>query len=844
MQEQELLNAGIDAARSGDRTQAGRIFAQVVKINPSSEKGWFYLGMCLTEPDRREYCFRKVLGLNPNHAEARKQLSAVQPAPAQSPSTPPKSTPAWDSGPLFRSSPSFTPSAPSYIYQDKPEARERQEQPVSQPQAVPEVEEGKKPDAKPRKASRSWMLVLLSLPLMAACAFGLTFLLFPDQAAELMAPILPQARTPAQVVVQSPASPTIAASPTPSRPTVVPSPMPTVEYSPRFEETVCPFDKPPSSNLTCGFLVVPEDRTGDPADTIRLAVAVYRSKREDHAPDPVIFLQGGPGADAVELAAGAYDVLVRPFLDERDFIVFDQRGTGLSEPSLECEEVTKLYSQDIHGLISPSTRELVYSNAFLSCNGLMQVSGVNLNAYTTLASAADVKDLLSVLNYPQANLYGASYGTRLALVVMREHPEIVRGAILDSVVPVEGNLFHQYPETIEAALRALFDSCAEDDACHAAYPDLETVFWNLVSDLDANPVTVTSSMYPVGTITETVSGSTFLSVVLGSVRDPYFIGTAPQTIYRFHGDDYSTLLSAQYSLPFLFEGISPGLYISMMCHELVLATLPEELDEISTRRGVQDYGWLPFYGDANDIYRACQSWGSTGPYLGENKLVESDIPSLVIAGTFDPATPPFFARQVADRLGRSYYFEFANQGHTPTASDESGCAMAIARDFLEDPDVEPDRDCMDDLPPVEFIVPYTGDPPLELETREVWGVTVEAPQDWWNLGDGFFFRANSPIDITQIGVFQDFLTPEELVDWFSLGAYGYRGLDSPPFQVGQRQANGLTWSLYISSSNGRPVDIAMADYGFNSLVVIMFSNMDEHEALYNTVFLPMVDSAR
>jgi hypothetical protein len=170
--------------------------------------------------------------------------------------------------------------------------------------------------------------------------------------------------------------------------------------------------------------------------------------------------------------------------------------------------------------------------------------------------------------------------------------------------------------------------------------------------------------------------------------------------------------------------------------------------------------------------------------------------------------------------------------------------MAIARDFLDDPDVEPDRDCMDDLPPVEFIVPYTGDPPLELETREVWGVTVEAPQDWWNLGDGFFFRANSPIDITQIGVFQDFLTPEELVDWFSLGAYGYRGLDSPPFQVGQRQANGLTWSLYISSSNGRPVDIAMADYGFNSLVVIMFSNMDEHEALYNTVFLPMVDSAR
>lgn len=845
MQEEELLKAGISAAKSGDKSLAGKYFARLVKVNPSSEAGWFYLGMCCSTTDQREYCFRRVLALNPNNVQARQKLDALsKPAPAAVPRQPASPAPFETEG---TSKPPVSPSGSVspfvYEWESKPAAQNTgTTAQVHQPAAI--IEGPATSGLKPKKSNKALVFSLLSLPFLVVCACVGAYFLFPGRTIELMAPIFPDLRAPISQTTPISLSPAALSTSTSLPPTTIPSPMPTVVYSPLFEETSCPFEKPPRSNITCGFLIVPEDRTGDPSHTIKLAVAVYHSKSANPEPDPVIFLQGGPGAEAVTLAAYAYDYLVTPFLKDRDFIVFDQRGTGLSEPSLECEEVTKLYSQDIHGLIPDTTRELVYSNAFLSCNGLMRVSGVNLNAYTTAASAADVKDLLTVLNYQKVNLYGASYGTRLALVIMREYPQIVKTAILDSVVPVESNLFNKHPDSIESALRALFDSCAADADCHAAYPDLENVFWNIVTDLDANPVTVTSSMYPVGTITETVTGSTFMSVVLGSVRNPYFIGTAPQTIYRFRGSDYSTLLSAQYSLPFIFEGISPGLYISMMCHEHILATSLEELEAISTRRGVKDYAWLPFYGDANDLFEACQSWGSTGPLLGENDMVSSDIPSLVIAGKFDPATPPIFAQQVASQLSNSYYFEFSNQGHTPTAADESGCAMDTVLEFLEDPTVEPDRGCLDDLEPVDFVVPYTGNPPLLLTTTDVWGITVDAPADWLSLGDGFFFRANSPLDITQIGVFEDYLTPEELVDWFSLGAYGYRGLDSPPFQVGQREANGLNWSLYLSSSNGRPVDIAMADYGWNSLVVIMFTNMDEHEALYKAVFLPMVDSAR
>jgi len=826
--EEEIIKEGIAAARSGDLTRAASLFAQVVKTNPSSERGWFLLGMSCSTLEQREYCLRRVLDINPNHADARKYLAALS-RPAPTPPVAPQ-----------QPAPSI---APKPIYKDEQEKVEK-----AAPVAVPVAEKPiQKPNApkkkKPQKKKINPVLLasIVVVPVLLICGLGIAYLFVSGQMPQLTSPAAPVS----SAASQTPA-PTLAATSTSTLvpPTSLPSPLPTVTYQPVFENAPCNFDVPEGADVNCGYAVVPEDRTGDPSHTIKLAVAVFHSKSKNPAPEPVVFLQGGPGAEAVHLSANAYDFLVVPFLAERDFVVFDQRGTGLSEPVLNCDELKKVYSQDIHGLIPVTTRDVVYSNAFLSCNGLTRAQGVNLNAYTTVESAADLKDIVSLLGYQKVNLYGASYGTRLAQVVMRDYPEIVQSAILDSVVPIESNLFNKYPDSSESALKALFDTCASDVKCSAAYPDLETVFWDIVAKLDANPVTVTSSTYPIGTVTESVTGSTFMSVVLGSIKDSYFLSTAPQTIYRFKMGDYSTLISAQYSLPFAFDNISPGLYISMMCHEHVLTTSAEELQSLMTRRGVKDYGWLPFYGSAEDVFKTCKSWGSQGPSLGENNPVISDIPSLIITGKFDPVTPPVFGMQVAERLSHSYYFEFPNLGHTPTAADISGCAMGIAVEFINNPSVEPNRSCMSRLGQVNFLVPYTGSPELSMHTERVMGVSVEAPDDWRYIGDGFFYRGSSPLDITQIGIIHAKLSADELKDWFSLGAYGFRGLDAAPVSSGKREKNGLKWNLYTSTSNGRPVNIAMADYEGNSLVVILFSHVDERDALFQTVFLPMIDSIR
>jgi pimeloyl-ACP methyl ester carboxylesterase len=828
MSKEENLRAGIAAAKAGDMARAAALFAQVVKEDPYSEQGWFLLGSCSAAPERRKYCFQRVLALNPNHTEAKRQVARIsKPSPTSVPPFYTSLPPQTEASKAVKTGPPFSTPSLEHKVEQFPAADETSKKEKRRP-------------ARRKLSNKALVLALVITPTLIVCGLGSIYLLLSGALAQMLSPRsnLPPAPTfPAQWGTNTPA-PTATLGP----PTMLPTARPTVAYTPLFEECTCPFEVYAYVDVRCGYVTVPEDRAGDPSHTIRLAVAVYHSFSDTPEPDPVVFLQGGPGAEAVQLSADAYSALVEPFLAKRDFIAFDQRGTGLSEPSLQCEELTKTYSQDIHGLIEDSTRELVYSTSFSSCQGLMSAQGIKLNAYTTVESAADLRDILSLLGYQKANLYGASYGTRLAQVAMREYPEIVRSAILDSVVPVETSLFSNYPNAIESGLKTLFINCAIDPKCSAAYPNLETVFWDLVNELDTNPVTVTTSGYPNGTLTETVTGTTILNIILGSIKNSYFISTAPQSIYRFKQGDFSTLIIQQSGLPFMFEGISPGLFITMMCHEHVLSTTPEEVQIAANRQIIKEFAWLPFYGDTDNVFATCKKWGASGPAYGENAPTISEIPSLIITGAYDPTTPPMYAKQIAGQLSHSYYFEFPHDGHTPTASDSTGCAMKTVDQFLDNPSIEPDRSCMNELKPVDFVVPYTGNPPLPLKSIQASGLSVDVPSEWRSLGEGFYYRGNSPFDITEAGILRIPISSQDIENFFSLKAYGYRGLDSPLIPAGQREANGLVWRLFTSSSYGRPVDIAMADDGGWSIVVLLFCNQDEHDALYQTVFLPMIDS--
>ncbi|MBI3170468.1 MAG: alpha/beta fold hydrolase [Chloroflexi bacterium] len=847
MSEQELIQAGISALKANDKQRAVSILAQVVQQYPQSERGWFLLGMSVDDVQKRTYCLQRVLTLNPNNPDAKKQLALL------SPPKPAPPTPAWAAqpepprrqpDPISRPIPVPLPEKPtnlnaSAFYTDEDE--DAFIEPVKEAvQPVPNPPKANAP-AKKKKSNPAILIAsIVGICILAVAGIGALAILTNGvgRPSSQPAPEVGTPTSPAPIATQ-PVLTNVVQTPTAL---VFPTALPLISYTPQFEPAPCSFEIPTGANVTCGYAIVPENRTTNTGRTLRLAVAVFHSTSGSPAPDPVIFLQGGPGAEAMQLSVDLFPNLVQPFLSERDYITFDQRGTGFSEPSMRCDELDKVQRQDIYGGLASETRELVYQNAIQDCSGVLQSQGIDLTAYSTVESAADLRDIVKLLGYEKVNLYGASYGTRLALVTMRSYPEIVRSAILDSVVPVETNVIREFPQSTNSALSQMFISCAVDPECNNAYPELEKVFWDLIAQLDANPVTLTTSAYPIGTVTETLDGSYLLSVISGLLKTSELINTAPQTIFRVRSGDYTTLITAQFALPYEFDNISQGLYISMICREHALATTQEELVKAVEQSRVKSHVFRPFYGDFGKMSTACKSWGAEGPDLGEMDAVVSDIPSLVIEGSFDPATPPFFGKQVAEKLPNSYYFEFSNQGHVPTGSDTTGCAENIVMGFLRNPLVEPDSSCMNDLPKVKFILPYTGDPALKLKTDNLNGVTLKVPADWV-LIDGGLYRGNSLFDVTEILAFREAISVDELALYFSSYS-SYLGFDSSPAPTGTHQANGRIWSLYYTTSRKYPVDLAVADSGSKLTIIALFSHPDEHDAMYSTVFLPMVDSAK
>ncbi len=263
---------------------------------------------------------------------------------------------------------------------------------------------------------------------------------------------------------------------TPFLPGRSPAPTATIPaYTPIFQAAPCAFPVPAGSyQVDCGYVSVPEDRSAARANArmIRLHVAVFHSWANLPARDPVIHLAGGPGSSSLELAGYMFGQGLDQVLAYRDLILFDQRGTGYSLPRLDCPERDSLTPSLLDGSRAPDSRDTAIVDAFKRCRLRLIQEGIDPSAYSSSASAADVNDIRRALGYQQVNLYGDSYGTRLALTIMRDFPEIVRSAVLDSTYPLQVNLYTTLAPNAERAFKVLFDRCAANQSCNQRYPSL------------------------------------------------------------------------------------------------------------------------------------------------------------------------------------------------------------------------------------------------------------------------------------------------------------------------------------------------------------------------------------
>jgi pimeloyl-ACP methyl ester carboxylesterase len=464
---------------------------------------------------------------------------------------------------------------------------------------------------------------------------------------------------------------------------------------PQFEWGNCKFDVPADARVDCGYLTVPENRSQPDGRKIRLHVGIFRTSATDKAADPIIYLGGGPGENSTEASSYFYDSYIEPFLKNRDFIVLDQRGTGYSEPHLDCPEEREMYRETLDEQLTREESRAKDTDAIKRCHDRLAAEGINLASYRSAESAADINDLRLALGYAGWNIYGVSYGTRLALTVMRDFPQGVRSVVLDSSYPLQANLYAAIEPDARRAFDVFFNGCASDPTCNASYPNLRGVFFQTVDELNRNPVTESLISPFTGYHYESVvvDGDGLLGFLFQALYSTDYIPVLPRVIYEVANGDTSLMAQIMGGILVQFEELfSPGMHVSVQCSDEVAFT---NSDEVAA--AMAPYPELAGLteGDAFSglgIFPVCQAWGAAPPDPKENAPVVSDVPTLIMSGEYDPITPPQWGQQVADTLSHHFLYFFPGVGHgVATAND---CTQAILHAFVNDPGTEPDTSCI------------------------------------------------------------------------------------------------------------------------------------------------------
>ncbi len=472
---------------------------------------------------------------------------------------------------------------------------------------------------------------------------------------------------------------------------------------PFFTPADCMFTLPAGwqegQQVDCGYLTVPEQYAKPDGPTIQLAVAILRSQDPGKQPDPLVMLQGGPGGSTIDTYTQIFPTSGR-FPGNRDVVLFDQRGTLYSKPSLTCPEFLDLNIATLNQDLSNEESTRLSLEALQKCRIRLVEEGVNLDAYDSLENAADVESLRQALGFEQINLYGVSYGTLLALHVMRDYPHGLRSVTLDSVVPTQTNYVLGAAQSENRSFEKLFDDCAGDANCNENYPNLRDVFYTLVDQLNDSPANLELTDLDTGeTYPAVLDGDGLISIFFQLLYITEFIPLLPRIMFDVRDGDWA-FIERMLSVFVFDRTMSYGMYYSVLCaedadfdaSEYDLGGLPSQLFELEKD-------------SAQYILDACKLWkvDELDPVVDDP--VVSEVPTLVLTGDFDPITPPEYARQAASGLSRSFFFLFPAGGHGELGSTE--CADNILLQFLDDPLQAPDTTCIEKGGGVEFSTPGT-----------------------------------------------------------------------------------------------------------------------------------------
>jgi pimeloyl-ACP methyl ester carboxylesterase len=448
-----------------------------------------------------------------------------------------------------------------------------------------------------------------------------------------------------------------------------------------FARAPCPASVQSEDGIECGVLTVPENRQRAGSRMIRLPVVIFRSHASAPAPDAVVFLPGGPGGSALARPLSAKN---NPFLATRDYVLLEPRGAKLAQPSLGCPEINALVGVIAAGHLSGKAADTARVKAAMACRADLVAKGIDLDGYTSAETAQDIEDLRKALGYRQWNLFGLSYGTRLALTVLRDHPQGIRSVILDSVLPPEANFDEHATANFRRALDAVFNGCAVDTVCGSMYPHLAADFTELVARADRHPLAMPGVSGSDGRAV-TVRGAQVVAALYDALHAPSAIGRIPAVI-EDSLEGRTTELAGLVKADQGPSSFTWGLRLSVWCAEEAPFENPSRVEQqvspVWGMGGIDERTASP---------AVCRAWNVAAAAPSENVAVTSDVPVLVFAGEFDPDTPPEWGRGLIPHIPNARVVTFPGQSH---GAGFNPCGAAIATAFLHDPGGSLPLDCV------------------------------------------------------------------------------------------------------------------------------------------------------
>lgn len=427
-----------------------------------------------------------------------------------------------------------------------------------------------------------------------------------------------------------------------------------------FSPGPCPIDLGDiKANIDCGVLRVPETRASESERYVALPVVRVRASSADALPDPVVYLHGGPGGGVMDdlpgkLADPRWQHLIG---GNRDWLFFDQRGGGLSQPLLDCGQL------GLSDTGFTSDADVVAASA---CAQRLVAADVDLSQYNVRTTVDDIIDLKNALGYTRFNIFSVSYGSRVAFAVQQYASQELRAVIHDSPYPPEARGTELLPMLLAREVRQTLALCAADKACDGAYPDLE-------SRLDQSLKTWLSS--PEEFRGQLITVSDLASFLLDAIYGWEGIKALPRDLDSILKGDLSPIVD------YLQGGgdFAEGQLLAHFCKE----ELPFEDPAAMRQLAADDPLAKAVLANTQRLFSACADWPVGAPNPKENTPVTSEVPSLLIAAEIDAGCPTDFSVAALPHLAKGQLVAVPNAVHYMT--NNSDCVMAMVTRFLDDP---------------------------------------------------------------------------------------------------------------------------------------------------------------